>query len=429
MLSFPALGTVRLVAFSTWHSADAKALQSSALLKQAMQALSSSLVSSDGARACFSAYTELPQRDRFFSRAARPPNVPPERFGMMLAKGGIHPRGVVLDSEFVELPIRVNKTLLREELKALLQAGHKWVRPEASNQAQGVVSEHLKLALGEHDDLLGPFNDMHGRLQASPYIRSVLASFGSVIGNVGFMRLPASGQVEYHFDTSSYWLNRVRVHIPVTTNKKTIFSCGQMGEEYPLHMKPGRIYLFDNHLGHKVENNGKSARVHLTVDLIGSRRFWELVRTGKAIGNEAKNTKIETKQFVEPRVDAAVVLERWDDTEIVDCASIATATRNTAATMPGLSESDVVQLEGVVTTWCAYVGATEGGFTRQDEVRLLQMLVAQWDCGREEATRMPDIVSPMDIVDAVSEMYRRAEADAELRPIGATHQPSPKTEL
>jgi hypothetical protein len=113
---------------------------------------------------------------------------------------------------------------------------------------------------------------------------------------------------------------------------------------------------------------------------------------------------------------------------LVDCASIASATKATAASITGLSSPDLVQLDGIVNTWCAYLGATEGGLTRQDEVRLLQMLVAQWDCGREE-NRALGAVSPVDIADAVSEMYRRHEADAELRPIGATHEPSPRTEL
>ena len=78
---------------------------------------------------------------------------------------------------------------------------------------------------------------------------------------------------------------RVRVHIPIVTNKQVVFSCGQRGDEVRLHMKAGRAYLFDNHLGHAVRNDGSTPRVHLTVDLVGSRRFWELVRLSRRISS------------------------------------------------------------------------------------------------------------------------------------------------
>ena len=42
-------------------------------------------------------------------------------------------------------------------------------------------------------------------------------------------------------------------------------------------MAAGKVYLFDNHMGHSVRNDGTEARVHLTVDLVGSRRFWNMV--------------------------------------------------------------------------------------------------------------------------------------------------------
>jgi hypothetical protein len=47
---------------------------------------------------------------------------------------------------------------------------------------------------------------------------------------------------------------------------------------------------------------------------------------------------------------------------LVDCASIASATKATAASITGLSSPDLVQLDGIVNTWCAYLGATEGGW-------------------------------------------------------------------
>ena len=59
----------------------------------------------------------------------------------------------------------------------------------------------------------------------------MLRSLRSVVGNVAFMKLEPGEEVEMHFDTSAYWHNRVRVHIPVVTNDKVIFKCGQVPDE------------------------------------------------------------------------------------------------------------------------------------------------------------------------------------------------------
>ena len=102
-----------------------------------------------GKAKCFADYAITPRREMFFSRITPPPGLPAERFGMMLARGAIHPRGVVLDSEFYELPMRVNASAVRDELKALLRehgdAG--WLASDKDNAKQGVVSSFLRLTL------------------------------------------------------------------------------------------------------------------------------------------------------------------------------------------------------------------------------------------------------------------------------------------
>jgi hypothetical protein len=123
------------------------------------------------------------------------PGVPEEQFAHMLAAGAIHPRGVVLDSEFFELPLRFDEKLLRAEFEALTSSGG-WERSKKENVAQGVVSEHFRLtrALGS-GDLQGPFGEVDDRLSPTRarYTRRALGSFGSVIGNVAYMSLPPNG--------------------------------------------------------------------------------------------------------------------------------------------------------------------------------------------------------------------------------------------
>lgn len=69
-------------------------------------------------RQCEEFYSGLPSRSAFFRRVEVPPEFAERRqeFGHMLARGGIHPRGVVLASEFYELPLRLNGSLLEEEV-------------------------------------------------------------------------------------------------------------------------------------------------------------------------------------------------------------------------------------------------------------------------------------------------------------------------
>jgi len=165
-------------------------------------------------RECEEAYAEYPRRTTFFRNVQPPPNVVPRKFQMMLAQGGIHPRGVVLTNEFFQLPLALNVSLLQEEVDALLETGE-WEGATAENEKQGVVSKHFRLTKSVSKDLEGPFVEVENRLQRSPYLRSVLAALGGVVGNVALMSVEPGGEVEAHFDTSAYWEPRVRVHIPI----------------------------------------------------------------------------------------------------------------------------------------------------------------------------------------------------------------------
>ena len=226
------------------------------------------------ARRCFAAYRQIPRRSNFFSRIPQPPNMPVHVFHGLLARGGIHPRGVILDSEFILLPVRCMhhnvciyttyprrtrrtsklryaldstrrlcaRSLLRWEVCGITrlrktepkgsvayhrrQINANESHPRMTNSLRQkpslqmmlqVVSSHLRLIAGSKD-LIGPFKAVDERLARSPYIRKVLSAFGSVLGNVAFMALEPGARVEPHFDTNKYWYPRVRVHLPVATN-------------------------------------------------------------------------------------------------------------------------------------------------------------------------------------------------------------------
>ena len=110
-------------------------------------------------------------------------------------------------------------------------------------------------------------------LQACPYVRQVLASFGVVWSRSRFMRLSARSNVPEHADTSYHWFHRVRMHIPVVTWPEVRFSCG----DESVHMAAGEAWLFDNWRRHSVVNPTDHDRVHLVADTFGNSRFWQHV--------------------------------------------------------------------------------------------------------------------------------------------------------
>ena len=77
-----------------------------------------------------------------------------------------------------------------------------------------------------------------------------------------FAKLLAGGKIPKHTDAGYSLLNCHRVHIPIITNDKVIFSVG--GEERK--MQVGELCEINNGTVHTVENRGDEDRIHLIVD-------------------------------------------------------------------------------------------------------------------------------------------------------------------
>jgi len=365
---------------------------------------------------CAQFYKSLPDRTSFFARVKKPPHLSADQFGMMLAKGGIHPRGVVMDTEFYELPLLLNHSLLEQEMEALLH-GIEWEQASKGNVKQGVVSRHLRLTRSLGEDLEGPFEDAQGRLARSPYIRTVLAHLGGVVGNVALMSLEPGSVVDTHFDLNKYWDARVRVHIPIRTNKKVRFFCGQRDEMQRLNMKRGKAYIFDNHLGHRVENKGKSSRIHLAVDLVGSRKFWALASRSRALGSGARPAPDPPPTMLEVVADSKVVVEAWRDADLEGgCKSLHGALVETAAQI-GLK----AEAQDLSAAWCASIEGRK--MTRMEELRELRRLAAQAACAAGPEVVKRGTVGLAEVADAAAELHRLDEAIEDLRWVGGQAVP------
>ena len=80
---------------------------------------------------------------------------------------------------------------------------------------------------------------------------------------------PADGtgrgaEVPMHVDLHHHWRTHIRIHIPVITDPKVLFTCG----DETVHMAPGECWIFDSFRFHRVENGWTERRVHLVLDTV-----------------------------------------------------------------------------------------------------------------------------------------------------------------
>jgi uncharacterized protein (TIGR03032 family) len=106
-----------------------------------------------------------------------------------------------------------------------------------------------------------------------PYIRQVMAAIEAPLGRSRLMKLDARAEATPHVDTNYYWMERVRVHVPVVTFPEVEFQCGDAAT----HMNPGECWIFDTWRRHNVLNPTPYERTHLVIDTVGSEAFWAMV--------------------------------------------------------------------------------------------------------------------------------------------------------
>ncbi|WP_218310747.1 aspartyl/asparaginyl beta-hydroxylase domain-containing protein [Alteromonas antoniana] len=177
-----------------------------------------------------------------------------------------------LPHEFIRLPLEFDAQLLAQEVGAIDSA--LW-RPHHEG-FKGNYSIPLVSVNGEdNNDFKGPMaaTDV---LNASPYLKKVIASFGEVIGRSRLMALDPGAEVPVHSDINYHWYKRVRIHIPITTTPDVIFYCGDKS----VNMRAGEAWIFDSWKYHRVVNASDIFRVHLVIDICGSSTFWEMAERG-----------------------------------------------------------------------------------------------------------------------------------------------------
>lgn len=77
-------------------------------------------------------------------------------------------------------------------------------------------------------------------------------------------RLGPNSHIKRHMDRGPLTSKTHRVHVPILTNEKCIFSVG----DEKRNIKAGEVWIIDN-VGkyHSVSNNGDTYRIHLIIDI------------------------------------------------------------------------------------------------------------------------------------------------------------------
>lgn len=199
-----------------------------------------------------------------------------------------------LPTPFVKLPLTFSHAKLADEIS---QFGEEEWRAHPQ-RFEGNTSLVLVSTNGEeNDDFSGPMKPAP-RLQQTPYIRQVMASFNTVIGRSRLMRLSPGASVAHHTDMHYFWRNHLRIHIPILTEPEVAFYC----DNEEVHMAPGESWTFDNWRGHSVENRSEKTRIHLVIDTVGSAALWRMI--------DGRDLTPRTIEF-EPTSDPALRFENY----------------------------------------------------------------------------------------------------------------------
>lgn len=179
-----------------------------------------------------------------------------------------------LDTEFIKLPLRFEVERLNAEVTRFHET--EWrAHPQGhpGNSALPLIAAHGDPA---NDATKGPMRPT-AHLDRCPYLRQVLAAFDTVLGRTRLMRLDGNAEAVSHTDTNYYWMQRVRIHVPILTDPAVQFVCGGRS----LHMVAGEAWIFDTWKRHNVLNPNPTQRIHLVADTVGSASFWNLVERGE----------------------------------------------------------------------------------------------------------------------------------------------------
>ncbi len=169
------------------------------------------------------------------------------------------------------LPIDIDVDKMKEEVTLL--ESENWISHYDVQLADGWTTIPLVSHDGTCDSIdsqrIGQFGNYKPTkfMEMAPYIATVVNAFKCPHGRIRIMKLLPGTIIREHRDTyeevSDISFGQVRLHIPIKTNEKVIFTVG--GKNY--HLQEGQLIYINFSQKHYVRNDGNEERVHLVLDL------------------------------------------------------------------------------------------------------------------------------------------------------------------
>jgi hypothetical protein len=218
-------------------------------------------------------------------------------------------RPMNFDQPFIKLPIRFDAELLEREVRALPNSV--WV-PHPTGYKGNEAVRLVTVAGQPRDDFEGPMRPTEN-LARLPYIQQVMAELGGVWSRSRLMGLGPGGEVPLHIDVHYHWRTHLRIHIPVITNPKVLFTCG----DETVHMAAGECWLFDSFRDHRVENGGTERRVHLVLDTVMTDPIRALIDSAERGAGDAEARYIAAepttpRELKFEQVNVPPVMSPWE---------------------------------------------------------------------------------------------------------------------
>jgi hypothetical protein len=211
------------------------------------------------------------------------------------------------DQPFLKLPIRFDAEALEREVRALPDSA--WVPHPTGFKGNEAV--RLVTVGGEANDVFaGPMRPTEN-LDRCPYIQQVMGEIGGVWSRSRLMGLGPGAEVPAHIDSHYHWRTHVRIHVPVITDPKVLFTCA----DETTHMAAGECWLFDSFVWHRVHNGWTERRVHLVLDTVMTDSLRALVDAARAGSAEARYVAPDRGYSADlhfERVNVPSVMSPWE---------------------------------------------------------------------------------------------------------------------
>jgi len=170
------------------------------------------------------------------------------------------------EDNFLQLQSDFDVTAIREKVEQI--PAEQWLHSERERLfAVHKDTQSLKLVHFEDYKFQKPeYHALYTELEDEvlpvvDYIADYYRNNGFIVRMI-LAKLLAGGKIPKHTDSGFSLMNCHRIHVPIITNDKVVFSVG--GEE--INMRTGDFWEINNATVHGVENHSAEDRIHLIVD-------------------------------------------------------------------------------------------------------------------------------------------------------------------